>query len=267
MSKLPAIQFYPGDWLRDPIAGCSLEAQGLWLRMMFLAHDSERYGYLQTNGSPTPPGSIARRCGCTLAQYEALFLELSEAGVPSITPSGVIFSRRMVRDAEVRAQTAERVRKARENKEDTGKRSNGGVTPMYEAEDEDGFCSFWKVYPKRIGKISARRAWRKISGAKEHLLEILEGVEKWKLSQQWQDAQYIPYPATFLNDRRWEAEVPTNARQPSKTEQRSHANAAVVSRVLDAVDRGAGRTLQAGIERTATRALPQGTPGFKQHGD
>lgn len=114
MGKLPAILLYPGDWQRDDVAGCSLAAQGLWLRMMFIGHDSERYGYLEVNGSPIPPGSIARRCGCTLAQYEALLSELERAGVPSRTPEGVIFSRRMVRDADKRVQHANRQAKYRD---------------------------------------------------------------------------------------------------------------------------------------------------------
>lgn len=97
--KLPAIHFYPGDWLRDHVAGCSLGAQGLWLRMMILMHDSERYGHLCLNGSPIPPESLARRCGCdSLAQYESLLAELESVSVPSRTNSGVIYSRRMVRD-------------------------------------------------------------------------------------------------------------------------------------------------------------------------
>ena len=53
VSKMPAIQLYTGDWLKDPVAGCSLAAQGLWLRMMFIAHDSRRYGYLAN-----PDGTI-----------------------------------------------------------------------------------------------------------------------------------------------------------------------------------------------------------------
>ena len=109
--KLPAIQFYPGDWLRDEIAGCSLEAQGLWLRMMFLMHDSTRYGYLSTpDGAPSTPESIARRCGCSPAQFSTLLRELDAAGVPSRTEAGVIFSRRMVRDAAARAKNAQRQR-------------------------------------------------------------------------------------------------------------------------------------------------------------
>lgn len=67
--------------------------------MMILMHDSERYGHLCLNGSPIPPESLARRCGCdSLAQYESLLAELESASVPSRTNSGVIYSRRMVRD-------------------------------------------------------------------------------------------------------------------------------------------------------------------------
>lgn len=115
--KLPAFQFYPGDWLRDPVAGCSLSAQGLWLRMMILAHDSERYGYLSVNGLPIPSEALARRCSCdSLAQYTLLLAELDAANVPSRTPEGIIFSRRMVKDAKTRAANAERQRRFYENR-------------------------------------------------------------------------------------------------------------------------------------------------------
>ena len=100
MSKLPAFQFYPGDWLQDSIAGCSLAAQGLWLRMMFIAHNSGKYGYLEQDGKPLSPEAVARRCGCSPEQYLSLLSELDAAVIPSRTKTGVIFSRRMVRDAE-----------------------------------------------------------------------------------------------------------------------------------------------------------------------
>jgi hypothetical protein len=119
MGKLPYLEFYPGDWLRDTIAGCSLDAQGLWLRMMIVAHDTERYGYLSINGLPMPPESIARRCGCTLEEYKTLFDELYSAGVPSFTSDKIIFSRRMVKDAEKRCLHAVRQNKYRNKVKDS----------------------------------------------------------------------------------------------------------------------------------------------------
>lgn len=103
MAKNPAFQFYPGDWLRDDIAGASLAAQGLWLRMMMVMHDSPQYGYLcDASGKPLKNEVIARRCGCTLAEYEEYSKQLFAIGVPSQNEAGAIYSRRMVRDAETR---------------------------------------------------------------------------------------------------------------------------------------------------------------------
>lgn len=124
MAKLPSLQFYPGDWLRDPVSGCSLAAQGLWLRLMILAHDSERYGYLCQGGSAIPREQLARRCGCSLAEFDLLLAELESASVPSRTEDGVIFSRRMSRDAEERSKSAARQRKSR----DMSHSSHGHVT-------------------------------------------------------------------------------------------------------------------------------------------
>ncbi len=130
MPKLPAMQFYPGDWLRDQIAGCSLASQGLWLRMMIVMHDSDRYGHLCNNGAPIPPEQAARRCGCSLVEYEALLAELDGVGVPSRTRDNVIYSRRMVRDAEERILNAERQRKHREKVTGVSRGNNADVTPM-----------------------------------------------------------------------------------------------------------------------------------------
>ena len=109
--RLPSIQFYPGDWLRDQVSGCSLAAQGLWLRMMFIAHDSELYGYLRIDDKPIPAEIIARKCGASLAEYLALLAELDAMHVPERTPNGIIFSRRMVRDAQRRKLNARNGRK------------------------------------------------------------------------------------------------------------------------------------------------------------
>jgi hypothetical protein len=128
MGKLPAILLYDGDWIKDGVAGCSLAAQGLWLRMIFIGHNSERYGYLQVNGAPIPSESIARRCGCTLSEYEAYLAELELNGVPNRTPEGIIYSRRLVKDAQQRASAKARKRKERSE----SRSSHTSVTPLSE---------------------------------------------------------------------------------------------------------------------------------------
>lgn len=120
-TKLPAIQFYCADWLRDPVSGCSLSAQGLWLRLIILMHDSPTYGELRLpNGNPMGRAFASRRCGCTLEEFNEAFEELESIGIPSVSEDGLIFSRRMMRDAVKRKRDRERKAEWRSRKQSEG---------------------------------------------------------------------------------------------------------------------------------------------------
>lgn len=75
-----------------------------------------------------------------------------------------------------------------------------------------GFADFWKVYPRRVGKADAIKAWEK--ALKACVLprgsDLAEKIEALKRTEQWQNPEFIPHPATFINGRRWEDEIPTN---------------------------------------------------------
>ncbi len=71
------------------------------------------------------------------------------------------------------------------------------------------FEMFWSSYPRKIGKGFAWKAWKKISGVKKIYEVIIESVEKHKTKDsQWKKEKgvFIPHPATFLNQSRWEDE-------------------------------------------------------------
>ena len=69
----------------------------------------------------------------------------------------------------------------------------------------DGFDSFWSAYPKKVAKPAAQKAFKaaKING---HLPEVLADIEAKSQSDSWlaNKGQFIPNPATYLNQRRWE---------------------------------------------------------------
>lgn len=78
------------------------------------------------------------------------------------------------------------------------------------------FDRFWEAYPRRQGKEAARKAWTKIRPDDALLAEMLAALERQRASDQWRrdGGQFIPYPATWLNGRRWEDEpTPIQARQ------------------------------------------------------
>lgn len=105
--KRPAFQFYPADWRKDAaLQSCDVAARGMWLEMMCVMHECVPYGHLTVNGGAMSDAQAARLCGVELREYRRLLAELDRAGVPGRTAEGVIYSRRMVRDEEVRNKRA-----------------------------------------------------------------------------------------------------------------------------------------------------------------
>jgi hypothetical protein len=74
-----------------------------------------------------------------------------------------------------------------------------------DASTSDGFALFWSAYPKKTAKPSALTAFKKakING---HLPDVLSDIEQKAQSDDWtkNSGQFIPNPATYLNQRRWE---------------------------------------------------------------
>jgi hypothetical protein len=69
------------------------------------------------------------------------------------------------------------------------------------------FDVFWNYYPKKVGKEAARKSWDKM---KPMLNDVL-GALHWQVeSDQWSksNGQFIPNPATYLNQGRWQDEKP-----------------------------------------------------------
>lgn len=71
------------------------------------------------------------------------------------------------------------------------------------------FDEFWALYPKKVGKGAARKSWARIKPNKELHSKIISAVSEAKKSVQWQreNGRYIPNPATWLNQGRWEDEL------------------------------------------------------------
>lgn len=71
-----------------------------------------------------------------------------------------------------------------------------------------GFELFWGCYPKKKAKEAARKAWAKIKPSDGLIKTIIADVEAKSRSEDWkkEKGKYIPYPATYLNGKRWEDE-------------------------------------------------------------
>ena len=69
------------------------------------------------------------------------------------------------------------------------------------------FAVFWSAYPKKVGKKSARKAFDHVS---EPVESLVTAIKRQECSAQWSrdGGQYIPNPTTWLNQERWEDQLP-----------------------------------------------------------
>lgn len=71
------------------------------------------------------------------------------------------------------------------------------------------FDRFWESYPRKEAKQTAKKAFEKLNPDEGLLQKMLESVERFKGSAQWKEdgGRFIPHPATWINQRRWEDET------------------------------------------------------------
>jgi uncharacterized protein YdaU (DUF1376 family) len=81
--------------------------------------------------------------------------------------------------------------------------------PPYPPPGGDGFEEFWELYPKKVGKAAAAKAWRKLKPDVGKQAVMLEALSVHVASESWRKdgGQFVPNPATWINGARWEDEV------------------------------------------------------------
>jgi hypothetical protein len=100
-ARHPWFKFFPGDWQSDELLTmCSMAARGLLTELVCLMHKANPYGHLIVNGQAPTDRELAKLVRAAgVAELRRLRAELLDRGVLSVTPGGVLFSRRMVRKA------------------------------------------------------------------------------------------------------------------------------------------------------------------------
>jgi len=69
------------------------------------------------------------------------------------------------------------------------------------------FNDFYKQYPRKMARKDAERAWNRLtSDQQSDCLDAMPNYLKyWKIKETAKD--FIPYPATFLNQERWTDDI------------------------------------------------------------
>ena len=83
------------------------------------------------------------------------------------------------------------------------RKTNTGPTPL-----PDAFAEFWAAYPRKVGRHAAEKAWVALTKANAlpDINTLLAAIENQAVALDWtrDSGRFCPYPATWLNNRRWD---------------------------------------------------------------
>lgn len=86
------------------------------------------------------------------------------------------------------------------------KRRESGLSPEQQAR----FDRWYASYPRKVKRAEAETAWQNLNpddALTDHMISV---VGLWATSKDWtkEDGRFVPYPASWLNGKRWQDEAP-----------------------------------------------------------
>jgi hypothetical protein len=81
--------------------------------------------------------------------------------------------------------------------------------PVKTIADTIGFDDFWSAYPRKTAKTEAAKSWLSLDPDEATLISIMNALKRFKRSDDWtrDGGKYIPYPATWINQQRWQDDL------------------------------------------------------------
>lgn len=124
------------------------------------------------------------------------------------------------RTVEVRASLNEGSEEGSARKDQAAKpRPTRSHTRAASDQPDPAFDQFWSDYPRKVGKKDARQAWTKLTADERARASAAAPGFATEQLRRGDEIRFIPYPATWLNGRRFDDEI-----TPAATAQRAAAD-------------------------------------------
>jgi hypothetical protein len=216
----------PGILTSDPVNRLSFAGEVFYRRLMSIADDYGRY-----DGRPTIlramlyPLQLDKVTEPDIAKWR---LETAKAGLVRVySVENKEFIEIVKFDQRLRAATSKWpppptsaggcMQARADASESEAETETESISPL-PPKGENVFEEFWAAYPKKVGKGAAEQMWKRHVKVSVHD-RIFASIARHKGSEQWRkDAgQFIPNPATWINQHRWEDEPQNNYAPPRVT--------------------------------------------------
>ena len=122
-----------------------------------------------------------------------------------------IYQGQQITESDAEKDTKETQKRRRQDAEATKQEPKNNKNKRKEyipASGYDYFSDFWEAYPRKVAKADAVKAFAKLKMTAELMKVVMVGLYRAIDSEAWQrdGGKYIPYPASWLNGKRWEDE-------------------------------------------------------------
>jgi len=226
--------FFWSDWQNDQqLKLCSLPSQAIWMRCLCVCAQSfPRRGFLLINGEKPSTEELAKLFGCTPESIDAGLAELRARVVCGVARDGILYSRRMVREAKIKAanrkggkrggratyrdkkgifatQDGSHDVESDDHSTPNGARARVSIPipiPNSKEEQDSGLVSdfdgWYEAYPRKVGRAKAEIAYDRALEKVPHDA-LLRGAQTYARERQGEPDKYTKHPATWLNGEHW----------------------------------------------------------------
>jgi hypothetical protein len=117
------------------------------------------------------------------------------------------------------------------------------------------FNEFWSLYPRKIAKATARKAWQKLS-AKQQLMAakaIDTHCQYWRAKET--ELEFIPHASTWLNQERWEDELVIEPKKEKQSKEWMFSNEGIEAKAKELGIMGNGYDTYASLKAKCMNKL------------
>jgi len=95
------------------------------------------------------------------------------------------------------------------------------------------FDEFWSLYPRKIAKATARKAWAKLSAEQQLMAAKAIDTHCQYWSAKETELEFIPHPATWLNNERWEDELVIEPKKEKQSKEWMFSNEGIEAKAME----------------------------------
>jgi len=95
------------------------------------------------------------------------------------------------------------------------------------------FDEFWSLYPRKIAKATARKAWAKLSAEQQLMAAKAIDTHCQYWSAKETELEFIPHPATWLNAERWEDELVIEPKKEKQSKEWMFSNEGIEAKAME----------------------------------